>query len=223
MTTDAPAPAPDSAWAMSSQQATAALAQKTVEYQAAQATAMGSVPPPPPGVQASTPGQAAARLAQLKADPNFRSRVLTGSPAQVQEFQSLVALAASGDGTALPDTGIEFVDGVTSVSTLRRSDYETALDGLRENLNLPAITEQYIRDVDAGLRSDAPTEGDGLVFLEAKKRWLKDPAVAAKYLAGDTATVRQLNNMNRVVALAEQDGQPATEQAITILKGLGLL
>jgi hypothetical protein len=95
--TDAPAPAPAapaSPWEMNAAQATAALAQKTAEYRAAEATTMGSVPPPPPGVQASTPGQAAARLAQLKADPAFRSRVLTGSPAQVAEFQNLVALAA---------------------------------------------------------------------------------------------------------------------------------
>ena len=161
-------------------------------------------------------------MAQLKADPNFRSRVLTGSPAQVQEFQNLVALAASGDAE-LPDTGIEFVDGVTSVSTLRRSHYEGMLDGLRETNNLPHVTEQYIRDVDAGLRTEGIAEGDGLLFKEAKERWLRDPAVRAKYLAGDFATVRQFNNMTRVHALAEQDGQPATEQAITILKGLGLL
>ena len=112
---------------------------------------------------------------------------------------------------------------MTSTATLRRSDYETALDGLRETNNLPHITEQYLRDVDAGLRDNTPTEGDGLVFKERKERWLRDPAVRAKYLAGDTATVRQLNNINRVVALAAQDGQPASDQAITILKDLGLL
>ena len=106
---------------------------------------------------------------------------------------------------------------------LRCSHYEGLLDGLRENNNLPAITEQYIRDVDAGLRSDAPSEGDGLLFKEAKERWLRDPAVRARYLAGDLATVRQLNNMNRVVALAAEDGQPASEQAFKILKDLGLL
>ena len=75
--------------------------------------------------------------------------------------------------------------------------------------------------MDAGLRSDAPTEGDGLLFKEAKERWLRDPAVRARYLAGDFATVRQVNNMNRVVALAAQDGQPASEQAIKILKDSG--
>lgn len=206
---------------MSPAAATAALVQKTADYRAAQASAAGAVPPPPAGVQASTPGQAAAQLAQLKADPQWRQRVLTGSAAQVQEFQNLVAMAASGD--ALPDTGIEFVDAVTSTATLRRSDYEKALDGLRETNNLPHSTEQYLRDVDAGLRDDVIGEGDGLIFKEAKERWLRDPAVRAKYLAGDTATVRQLNNMNCVVALAAQDGQPASDQAITILKGLGLL
>ena len=61
------------------------------------------------------------------------------------------------------------------------------------------------------------------MFKEAKERWLSDPGRARKYLAGDFATVRQVNNMNRVVALAAQDGQPASEQAIKILQSLGLL
>ena len=213
--------APTAIEQMTPAQATAALVQKTADYRAAQASAAGAVPPPPAGVSASTPGQAAARLAQLKSDPAWRGKVLTGSAVQVQEFQNLVALAASGD--ELPDTGIEFVDAVSDRNALRRSHYEGMLDGLRETNNLPHITEQYLRDVDAGLRDDAPTEGDGLVFKEAKERWLRDPAVRTKYLAGDTATVRQLNNMNRVVALAAQDGQPASDQAIKILQGLGLL
>ena len=192
-------------------------------YNVARDTAAGAVPPPPPGVAATTPPQAAARLAALKSDPQWRTRVLTGTAAQVQEFQNLVALAASSDGSALPETGIEFVDGVTDRNALRRSHYEGLLDGLRENNNLPDITEQYIRDADAGLRSDTPTEGDGLVFKEAKERRLRDPAVRARYLAGDFAIVRQVNNMNRVVALAAQDGQPASEQAKEILTKLGLL
>ena len=59
---------------MTPEQATAALAQKTAEYKAAQATAAGAVPPPPPGRPATTPAQAAARLAQLKADPHWRAK-----------------------------------------------------------------------------------------------------------------------------------------------------
>jgi hypothetical protein len=220
--TDAPAPAPETptdVYTMTPEQAGARLAEIGAQYKAAQ-TPADAVAPPPPGTPATTPAQAAARLAQLRADPQWRTRVLTGSPTQVREFQQLTALAASHDEA--PDVMFETVDAVSNPSALRRSDYETALDGLRENNNLPAITEQYLRDVDAGLRSDAPTEGDGLVFKEAKERWLRDPAVRAKYLAGDTATVRQLNNMNRVVALAAQDGQPASDLAIKILTDLGL-
>ena len=78
--TDAPA-APD-VYQMSPAQATAALAQKTAEYKAAQATAAAGAVPPPPGRPATSPGQAAARLAQLKASPDWRAKVLTGSPAQ---------------------------------------------------------------------------------------------------------------------------------------------
>ena len=221
--TDTPAPAAPAApdvYQMSPAQATAALAQKTAEYKAAQATAAGAVAPPPPGRPATTPAQAAARLAALKSDPAWRGKLLAGAGPQLREFQELTALTAASD--AAPDVLMETVDAVSNPSALRYSHYEGLLDGLRENNNLPDITEQYIRDVDAGLRSDAPTEGDGLVFKEAKERLLRDPAVRAKYLAGDIATVTQINNMNRVVALAAQDGQPASDQAITILTRLGL-
>ena len=219
--TDAPAPAAPDVFTMSPAEATAALAQKTAEYKAAQATAVGAVPPPPSGASATTSAQAAARLAALKSDPAWRDKLLAAAGPQLREFQELTALVAASDDA--PQVLMETVDAVSNPSALRYSQYEAALDGMRENNNLPAITEQYIRDIDAGLRSDAPTEGDGLVFKEAKERWLRDPAVRARYLAGDFATVRQVNNMNRVVALAAQDGQPASDQAKEILTKLGLL
>lgn len=219
--TDAPAPAPASPWEMNAAQATAALAQKTAEYRAAQASAAGDVAPPPIGTPTTTPAQAAARLAQLKADPAWRDKLLTGSATQVREFQELTALTAASD--AAPDVLMETVDAVSNPSALRYSHYEGMLDGMRENNNLPASTEEYLRDFDAGLRDDVISEGDGLLFREAKERWMRDPAVRAAYLAGQHAIVRQVNSMNRVIALAAQDGQPASDQAKEILKGLGLL
>ena len=79
------APAPGTPWAMTPEQATAALAQKTAEYQAAQATAAGAVAPPPPGVQPTTPAQAAStfdtvRSATRLARPVPRLAVPATSP-----------------------------------------------------------------------------------------------------------------------------------------------
>jgi hypothetical protein len=209
--------APD-VFTMSPDQATAALAQKTAEYRAAQAPA-DAVPPPPAGTPATTPAQAAARLAQLRADPAWRDKVLTGSAKQAREFQELTTLAASGDATT--DVLIETVDAVSNPSALSRAAYAALIDGLRSQ-GLPEVSEQYIRDFDAGRTDYAPSEGDGLAFKQALDRLLRDPAVRTAYLAGNIETTAKVNNLNRVVALAAQDGRPVTSEAITILTKLGL-
>jgi hypothetical protein len=210
---------------MSPEQAGARLDEMKLSYEASQIPADAA--PPPPGVSATTPGQAAARLAQLKADPQWRTRVLTGSGREAREFSELTALAAQGDMTD-HSSEIEFVDAVSNPSALRKSHYDGMLDAMRENNNLPAATEEFIRAVDRHMATGnyendlMPTEGDGLVFKEAKERWLRDPGVRARILAGDFATVKQFNGMVRVIALATQDGQPATDEAVKILTKLGL-
>ena len=207
MTTDAPAPAPDSAWAMSSQQATAALAQKTAEYQAAQATAMGSVPPPPPGVPATSPEQARALLAARGADPQWRDKLLTGSAEQVREFQELTALAASGD--LAPDHLIETVDAVSGdPNTLRRSHYEAAFDGLREG-GMNQIKEDFLRRLDRGEAAIDWTQGDGLMAKQRADRLMQSPELRAKYLSKSNPRLTALlNNLWGIYALAPKDGRP---------------
>jgi hypothetical protein len=69
----------------------------------------------------------------------------------------------------------------------------------------------------------APTQGDGIAFKQALDRLLRDPAVGAKYLAGDIEVTNKVNNLNRVVALASQvDGQPVSDEGVEILTKLGL-
>jgi hypothetical protein len=176
-------------------------------------------PPAPPvsGASAMTPAQAAARLAQLQADPKWVDKFLAGSGPLQREFAQLSELA----GDATPDGLIEVVNAVDNPSALRRRDYEGLLDGLREQ-GMNEKAEAFIRASDAGLTDYLPSQGDGIAFKRALDRLLKDPAVGQRYLAGDIATVNQINNMNRVIALAAPDGQPVSNEGVEILTKLGL-
>ena len=218
--TDAPAPAPASPWEMNAAQATAALAQKTAEYRQRR-----HLPPVPlhrrPGTannNAGTGGGTTWRnsrqtrlgaTSSLPAAPHRCASFRTGRTGGGQR-----RLARHSDGN----------------SRRGLKPKRAALFALRGRARWASREQQSAGNHRAIFARrgrwpalDAPSEGDGLLFKEAKERWLRDPAVRATYLAGDTATVRQLNNMNRVVALAAQDGQPASDQAKEILTGLGLL
>jgi hypothetical protein len=199
----------------------AAAVQKLVEMKVEFDRANNAAPPAPlsSGASAQTPAQAAARLAQLQSDPAWVDKFLAGSGQQQREFAQLSEIAASGD--EIPDGPFETVDAVSNPSALSRAAYAALMDGLREQ-GLPEKAEAHIRAVDAGLSDYAPTQGDGAAFKQALDRLLKDPAVGQRYLAGDVATVNQINNMNRVVALAAPDGQPVSAEGVEILTRLGL-
>jgi hypothetical protein len=218
MTTDAPAAEPGTPWSMTPDQASAALAQKSAAYQASLAP-VGSVAPPPPGVSATTPAQAAARLAALKSDPNFRSRLLTGSAAQVREFQELTAIMASAGVQS--DTLMETIDAVSGdPNTLRRSHYEGLIDGLREG-GMNEIAETYIRALDTDPNLPRGSEGDGLAFKAFRDRLMKSPELREKYLNGSSPKLTSLMNaLNRVIALAAQDGRPLSAEGREILSEL---
>jgi hypothetical protein len=201
---------------MTSAQAGQKLAELKVEFDRANSPA-----PPAPlssGTSAMTPAQAAARLAQLQADPKWVDRFLAGSGAQQREFAQLSELA----GDAAPDGLVEVVDGITNPSALSRAAYAALMDGLREQ-GLPDRAETFLRASDAGLTDYVPTQGDGIAFKNAVTRYLKDPVVQKKYLDGDIEVTAKVNNMNRVVALASQvDGRPVTDEAVKFLEKLGL-
>jgi hypothetical protein len=199
---------------MSPQQATLELKKLEEAYRAqpAPAATAGSSP------TATTPAQAAARLAQLQADPKWVDRFLAGGGQQQREFAQLSELA----GDAAPDGLIEVVDGITNPSALSRAAYSALMDGLRDQ-GLPDRAETFLRASDAGLTDYTPTQGDGIAFKQALDRLLRDPAVRQKYLDGDIEVTAKVNNMNRVVALASQvDGQPVTAEAVQFLEKLGL-
>jgi len=180
---------------MSPQQATLELKKLEEAYRAqpAPAATTGSSP------TATTPAQAAQRLAQLQADPKWVDKFLAGSGQAQREFAQLSELA----GDAAPDGLIEVVNGVDNPSALRRRDYEGLMDGLREQ-GMNDKAEAFLRASDAGLTDYTPTQGDGIAFKQALDRLLKDPAVRQKYLDGDIEVTAKVNNMNRVTAEAVQ-------------------
>jgi hypothetical protein len=204
---------PSEVESMSPQQATLELKKLEEAYRAqpAPAATTGSSP------TATTPQQAAARLAQLQADPKWVDKFLAGSGQAQREFAQLSELA----GDAAPDGLIEVVNAVDNPSALRRRDYETAIDGLRDQ-GLNERAENFIRASDRGLTDYLPTEGDGRAFKIAFDRLMKDPAVQKKYLDGDVEVTNKANAMLRVVALAAPDGQPVTDEAVQFLEKLGL-
>jgi hypothetical protein len=199
---------------MSPQQATLELKKLEEAYRAQPAPVATTVSSP----TATTPQQAAERLAQLQAYPKWVDKFLAGSGQAQREFAQLSELA----GDATPDGLIEVVNAVDNPSALRRSHYEGLMDGLRDQ-GLNERAETFLRTSDAGLTDYAPTQGDGIAFKQALDRLLKDPAVRQKYLDGDIEVTNKVNSMNRVVALASQvDGQPVTDEAVGFLTKLGL-
>ena len=214
--------APD-VYSMTPEAATARLAEIGKQYQAAQMPAGSNAdtvtPPRPPGRPPTTPGQAAARLAELRASPAWRDKVLTGSAVQLREFQQLTELMASAGLQS--DNLIETVDAVSGdPNTLRRSHYEGLIDGLREG-GMNETAENYLRDLDSGARSDTGTEGDGIAFKAFRDRLMRSPELREKYLNGSSPKLTSLMNaLNRVIALAAQDGRPLSQEGREILSEL---
>ena len=206
-------------FSMTPEAATAKLAEIGQQYQASQVPA-GNVAPPAAGM-ATNPAEAAARLAALKADPNFRSRLLTGSAEQVREFQALTAMMASGDVQS--DGLIETVDGLSDPNALRRADYESGLAALRDG-GLNEISEQYLRDLDSGARTDRGTEGDALALKAFRDRMMRSPELRQKYLSNSNPKLTSLvNALTRTIALCATDGRPLSAEGRSLLAELETL
>ena len=118
------------------------------------------------------------------------------------------------------DNLIETVNAIDDPSALRRSDYETALDGLREG-GMNEISEQYIRDLDSGARTDTGTEGDKLAFKTFRDRLMRSSDLREKYLNGSSPKLTALMNaLNRVIALSADDGRPLSAEGRELLAEL---
>jgi hypothetical protein len=191
--------------------ATAELAARTAAYQARNAP-----PAPDQAGPAGSPEFARARLAQINSDPQLQEALLKGQPALTREWHELNRIVVAA-GDAAPGPVV-----VTSGQELSPLERETAFDGLRQSGDLPVESEQYIRELDAGTRTDRPTQGDAVLAREARDRYFRDAENRQKYLNGGLQQKRIMSAFNRVVALAEQDGKPATAEMHTFLQQLGL-
>jgi hypothetical protein len=189
-------------------EADAALARMTAEFRG-----------PPPTATPTTPAEASARLQQLMADPAWREGYLTGVTEQRQEFTRLTELAASGDQPL--NFPIEVIDGVSDPHAVSRANYAGMFDVLREQ-GLPASAEQYMRDLDAGRRTDRPTAGDGTACRAALDRLTRNSEWVSKWNAGDIGARNLHATLNRVIAYAADDGMPVTEAVERELALLGL-
>ena len=161
--------------------------------------------PPAPTATPTTPAQAAARLNQLAADPKWRENFLSSSAARRREFDELTRLQASGDAVS----EVEVVDSVSGPNLPKRG-YNLLIDGLREG-GLSAGAEQYLRELDAGLHDYRPTEGEGLAAKNLLERLMRNSEFGKRYLNGDTAVADLVNELNRWIAFARDDGKPVSD------------
>jgi hypothetical protein len=166
----------------------------------------------------STSAEAAARLRQMTNDPKWREGLLAGSPQIRQEFERLTQQVASGDGPL--GIEVETVDAVTDPHALSRAAYSGLIVGLREQ-GLPEASEQYIRDLDSGRRTDRPSGADGIAARQALDRLGADFEWRQRYLNGDIRARNLFNALNRIVAFAADDSEPISPEIDRLLVGLG--
>jgi hypothetical protein len=165
-------------------EAGAALDRMTQAYRGA--------PPPVP----TNATEAAARLAALAANPDWSARFNKGGVAENREFQQLTTQITAGDHPA--NLEIESVDGVTDPSALPRRVY----DGLIEALGLPEAAEKYVRDIDAGRRTDRPTAAEGVAAKEQLTALIGEAAWRQKFDAGNLEARNQFNALNLAISYA---------------------
>jgi hypothetical protein len=142
---------------------------------------------------------------------------LAGVPQVRAEFENLTRLVASGDQPLGME--IETVDAVTDPHALSSAAYSGLIDGLREQ-GLPEASEQYIRDLDSGRRTDRPSGGDGAACRQALDRLAADADWRQRYLAGDVAARNLFNGLTRVVAYAADDDKPISSDVRQQLEAL---
>jgi hypothetical protein len=173
----------------------------------------------PPSDKPTTPAQAQARLSVLTADKAWADRLAKSDVAVRREFTELTAQVANST-EALGGTELEVVDSISDPNAMTRDRYDGLLEGLRES-GMPESGEKYVRDLDAGTRTDRPTAGDGAAAQAAVNRLTKDPEWAKKVLAGDMAANALRTRLGNVIALAGDDGKAVTPEVSKWLAGLG--
>lgn len=164
--------------------------------QAARAAASAAISQPAPGrtepVIPSASSEAAARLSELKATPEWRDELLRGSPSHLKEMRDLQAVIAKGGGDV--DQAIAGVPDVGPFQTSKTKTMMATAKHLREaGIGDPGV----IRQVLAG---DAVSPQEHAAATEAKARLMRDSDFVKRYTAGDGEAKRQMTLLNIVIS-----------------------
>jgi hypothetical protein len=157
---------------------------------AASPPAAPAAPAPP-----TTPGEAASRLATLRADKAWGEKLLGKDAATLTEFHTLSKLVASGSDIdrvmsgepGLPDLGI---DGKLSLAKVAGE-----IPSLRES----GLSDDVIKELLSG-RESTPQELDAVKRFKAMRHSSKD--WVDRYLKGDHEAVRESRLMSIVLMQA---------------------
>jgi hypothetical protein len=188
---------------LSPAEATAKLAEMKTAYD--QRNGMGS------------PEAVRARLAQLRADPTWRDRVLAGgdNSAQVNELAMLSQMA----GNAGAEYGfLETVDGVSDPN----AQSSLARAALIDQLDMPPDTRAYFDNMEAGQPVERPSEGDGIIAKRMLDKLSKSKAWADGVLSNDPETMKVFRALNRLKAWAQPDGRPVSPEVAEWMRSKGL-
>lgn len=166
------------------QQAAAAAASAAISQPAA-ARAAPVIP--------SAPGDAAARLNELKADPAWRDELLDGSVSHLKEMRDLQAVIGRGGNPEVDKAIAGLLDAAPFQTTKRMTMIGTA-----EHLRESGIGDaNVIRQVLAG---DPVSPEEHAVATETRARLMRDSDFVARYTAGDGEAKRQMTLLNIVVS-----------------------
>ena len=144
---------------------------------------LGSNPTPP-----STPAEAASRLGALKENTEWTGKLMSGSPAELKEFQGLHKLLSQGDTVDQAMAG-EYM----GVNTPEHVEMMGAASMLRE----AGVRDEIVRDVLAG--THAVTKEEYAKVKEFKADKMTDNEWTKRLLAGDSEATRQFHLMNIIL------------------------
>jgi len=199
---------PADPWSMTPAQAGATLS-------AMSAATRGTPPPTTP----TTGAEASARLNELHANADWAQKFLNGDVAARAEFDALTSLVANGTGGY--ETLIETVNAIDDPMATTKARYESLFEPLREQ-GLPETAEQYMRDLDAGIRTDRPTAGDAEACQRMLDRLSADGEWRQKFFGGDIKAADLFNGLTRITAYAAGTDKSVSPNVRALLDKIGL-
>jgi hypothetical protein len=145
-------------------------------------------PSPPP-----TPQEAAARIEELKANPEWRDRFLAGNGPQVTEFQNLTTIAHSDRQANQIEMAVagQLYNGLAGQPAGHMEDVATAA-----MLRDAGLGDDEIRQA---VRGDPVTQAEYDTARREKDALMRDRDFAAKYLAKNGPEFAKMSRLNLIL------------------------